>query len=1170
MKKLLSVSVAITTILWLVGAVYIPVVKTPSAQAATILEGDIVSPNATYTDADGGTYYPYDVFIIKYVGAEKFKRLVLNPQVFASYGHLKWSNIKTVTVAEISAFTTSSLVRATNDTKVYKLIPSGDTGSKQWVETLDCFNSKVYNWNSVYIINSTDRDNYTTGAGICGGGGEGAINLSLATDTPAAAPLPYNASGVPFLKIKVDGSGTISQMAVTRSGVGEAADFNYVYLYEGDKRLTSGRSVSSSINKATFIGLSIVAPTTITLVGDLAGSSGDNGHLNAFSIQSASDVTANGTVGGIYPIQGNSMSITSIQGGTLTITKNGSIGNPTVGQKEAQITQFQIAAAYESINIYRITLYNGGGISNANLTNLKLKDAGNTVLATANSFGSDSRVTFVFSSPYLFTKGDSKVFKVYADVGGKKDDTIKLYFEVSADVKGIGLSYGQGAYVNISAVDTNASDESFNLASEGGELTIAFNGPIAKDVATSTDDTTMLDLSFSAAADLEVRNLTVYICWDRATGAVTMTDAKTEIEDVKIKDKDTGATLMGPTDGSSFTSAVDGALVVCNEATYEGEMYRNWTDSFDINIGQTRNLYVTLDTKAITYILANDGLAGILRGLANLTNPVKYRNTNEYVSSGDIVPSTDITGNKMTVKTSSISIALASIPTGAVDGSKTQAGVTAMGILFTAGNASDMKITSVVLNGYAQDTAGDTYVIGKTADGLYAKNIVNNVSLYEEDGTTKISGPKAFSGGTNDSDVTFDNLSWTVGAGASKKMLVKVDITTTSTSGTYDYVAFDIDAAANITAVDNKGVSRTPSTFDISALPATSTTVYVRKSDGGTLTVAAAVSGIRPESTYVYMGQTGVAFSKFKFTSTIEAFKVDKMTIELDTSGTFDENDMTKVALEYPIDANGTLVGTRPTGYFAGTASITFDLTGKEMYVPKDDYAYVTVYANLANYIDIGNQSADSWPLSFEGDGTTTFHAIGAGSSKLVDASTATITDQAGQSMYLYRTFPSFTLDSPSGGTYSTMPTRILGFTVTNHGDFDLVFNSTSGLLKFHVLGSGMSTTNATFTLYKSDGTKVDAVAVTTPGLGTASSSFDFTDTTITIPKNGTQPFYVEITSGRTIWDENGDWLQFKLEDEANVLKWVDGSSIVQIGLTAGLKNLGIPLNGPTFNLAGL
>jgi hypothetical protein len=96
MKKFLSISLGITTILWLVGTAYVPIAK------AAVVEGDIVSPDATFTDADGNTYYPYDVFIVKFVGTKTFKRLVLNPQVFDSYGHLKWSNIKKISATIVA------------------------------------------------------------------------------------------------------------------------------------------------------------------------------------------------------------------------------------------------------------------------------------------------------------------------------------------------------------------------------------------------------------------------------------------------------------------------------------------------------------------------------------------------------------------------------------------------------------------------------------------------------------------------------------------------------------------------------------------------------------------------------------------------------------------------------------------------------------------------------------------------------------------------------------------------------------------------------------------------------------------------------------------------------------------------------------------------------------
>ena len=120
-KKVISVTTSATTILWLSG---IAALAPLAAMAATINEGDTIRVANTF-----------DVYIAKYVGAKKFKRLILSPSVFNSYGHLSWSAIKTVTQAEMDAFTTSTLVRAVGDPKVYSLVPTpnSDSGSKQWV-----------------------------------------------------------------------------------------------------------------------------------------------------------------------------------------------------------------------------------------------------------------------------------------------------------------------------------------------------------------------------------------------------------------------------------------------------------------------------------------------------------------------------------------------------------------------------------------------------------------------------------------------------------------------------------------------------------------------------------------------------------------------------------------------------------------------------------------------------------------------------------------------------------------------------------------------------------------------------------------------------------------------------------------------------------------------------
>lgn len=105
-----------------------------------------------------------DVYIVKYTGVKKFKRLILSPSVFENYGHLRWSNVKNVDQSVLDSFTTSDLVRAVGDAKVYKLNASGDTGEKRWIPTSEIFIQAGFDWDAVYEINSFDRDSYVTGA----------------------------------------------------------------------------------------------------------------------------------------------------------------------------------------------------------------------------------------------------------------------------------------------------------------------------------------------------------------------------------------------------------------------------------------------------------------------------------------------------------------------------------------------------------------------------------------------------------------------------------------------------------------------------------------------------------------------------------------------------------------------------------------------------------------------------------------------------------------------------------------------------------------------------------------------------------------------------------------------------------------------------------------------
>ncbi len=121
--------------------------------AQIIVDGDLIK-TATHEN----------VYIVKIVGLKKFKRLILNPDIFNQYSHLKWENIKTVSESIFGQYKLSYLVREITDQTVYKLFPDEDTGTKRWVNTTwQEFESAGLDWDSIYIINNFERDSYNTG-----------------------------------------------------------------------------------------------------------------------------------------------------------------------------------------------------------------------------------------------------------------------------------------------------------------------------------------------------------------------------------------------------------------------------------------------------------------------------------------------------------------------------------------------------------------------------------------------------------------------------------------------------------------------------------------------------------------------------------------------------------------------------------------------------------------------------------------------------------------------------------------------------------------------------------------------------------------------------------------------------------------------------------------------
>jgi len=1033
LKKSVSVVTAITTIVWLSGlalvltpAVSVVADERPSVtvEGVTIYDGDLISSNATNPDGTP-TYESLDIYIAKVVGAEKYKRLILNAQVFDSYGHLNWSDVKEVDQSVMDAFTTSCLIREDGDTKVYALAPDDDTGTKSWINlTAEEFlgaTPGAYSTNdsdAIYTVNSTDAGNYTTTGDITTvaaleayladgtlPGVTGGLTVALSSTTPASATVPSNATGVVFTKFDVsassEGDVVINGLTVKRTGVGAYSDLSKVYIYEGNTRLTSGRTINSSTNEAIFTNMNYTVPAGTTKTLSIVADIGNNkSGIHALGIASADAISTTATVSGTFPVAGNSMSLSSTTAGKVDVESTGSAYSRKVGETGVEVANFTVYVDNtEDAHFSGITLYNS---ARDILDNLKLY-RGSDLVAEATKSGD----YFVFSldTPYAIAKGDSVSFIVKGDVSGRADDTATLYVRYNTDVKVTGDSYGFNLGINASIggsgnsyiEESDSSPLSNTTTAQAGQLTLALNGPIAGDVSKNTNDVVLMNFSATPQSTVEISKATITI-----SGNANL--AADDVDDLEL---------------------VCGDAVVASWSTVTiGD--NSSTDVWTLTGGETTECQVRID---ITNSADGDEtIKATLKDLTSSSNwTIRDASTGDTVS--DIIPSSDIAGNTMNVTAASLTVNVASVPaagttyvTGAEDASM-------VGFVFTAGAAADVKVNTIKLTAYLDDDRdgfGDTNDMNQLSN---AEDVMVAVKIYDDSTNTQLGTTKSLTVGSSDVTATFDTLNWTIPAGTDKKLLVKADISTSGPkSGDADYAALAIAGVGDISAEYGSGTTLGVTLSGGNTTP----TIYQTIAVSGSLAVALSVD--TPTTHIVTAGSTLQDFSIFKLTATSEDIQVKKIRLIRDADGTGSDADISKVYLY----VDGSEVG--KGDLVSGGVDITFT-PGNEIVIPKDDSKLLYVKTDL-NSTSGGATAGDDNKMSLAynvqtGNWSSSYankyniEAIGGASGVNVYVSAGANLD--GNTQYFYATKLDVEVASDTPTTLSSGQDRpIVKFTLSN------------------------------------------------------------------------------------------------------------------------------------------
>jgi len=1011
LQRSVSIVTSITTTLWLSGVALLA----PMAVSAAIVDGDIVSPDAEFTE-DGVTYYPYDVFIVKIVGDKTFKRLILNPSVFESYGHLEWGNIQTISADTVDGYTTSDLVRADGDTKVYKLIPDGDVGTKQWLNmTAADFVSEGYDWDSIYVINNTDRDAYTTGSDITVDGepgpSEGTLTVALAADTPASGTVVKNAARVPFTKINLTASGgdvIIDSMTLQRGGLAQDGAFSSiaVILDSGDgDRLGSNKNLNATHQTVLNDDLTVSNGTTkvIYLTGNMASPltnyAGETPTLGLVAMTLKGTASLNATL----PIYGNYQTINStITIGTATVVAGGNAPSATtqnVGVTNYIVSSIKISAgATEEITVKKLIFTQGGSAGTDDLENLDLVNA-NTgdVLVTVEH---PTSKTVTFAPNITIGKGKNVSFDLRLDIKDGSGRTISYEIDEQTDIMVTGDTYGYyitPSYTNVSSRPYyNPNDTSI------GRGSLRIEGMSVTPTNIAEDKGGILLGKFKFVGKGEEAKITS-IAWKVKITRTTHNASTTDVTNLTIYEPD-GTGVAGPADPvHDFTAG----------ATSYGAA--TTTDTIIIPVGET--IY-TVKGDLNADFTANDRLQ-----IQVLPSQVTTRGMITDLAITP-TPGADISSTNLTVKAAALSASVSSDPAAQTVVAGTQNFTFAKYVFDATNSGSDIKVTAVK-------------PCIHTANSAYP-DMISNIELFE--GDTKISvdtestAYPSGSTGTTANGVATTTLNLTPGvlvlsAGTTKVITAKADIGTGLTSGDLSIGLVD----GGITATDDEGSTVTPTITNGDGQT-------MSLASGGTLNLSALTD---PASGLVVAGSSGVAVGKLTLQAKHEDININHIGITLaapDGGVNATENDQVASVALYEdgvAEAIGSIEVTAANATITPLTTLTIPIGTTKNY---------TLKATFAALSDISPAQSGAG-LKFQ---ITSLDATGASAGS--SAITVAGLDATFNTFSIFKSLPTVTMLSFSGGDVIT------GNSVVSLMKFKVSANS-AGPIGLYMFSFGITTT---------------------------------------------------------------------------------------------------------------
>jgi hypothetical protein len=882
----------------------------------------------------------------------------------------------------------------------------------------------------------SDRTQTGGGSSVIPGATGGNLTVSLAGNNPAGMVLASGSAFNQVLKLNLSaGANDVSVTGLTLRKGGFVANTAVSGVDVIDSAGVRHGNVASSIstdNDVTllFAGAPIVvkagATETVTIRVNL-GSTATSGTIS-FSVASASAVASNGTVGGSFPVSGNTFSLESGSSSIGTATLNIAAINASGAtlnvdaNNQQEIAKFNLAVgSNENVKLGKLVLYNNGTASDSDVADVQLVAQNGDVLATAQQVS--KTVTFDLSAnPHLIEKGQTKSVTVRAKIVNGAARTIQFVVYNDYDAVLTGVNTGTSLLPSTTTGGTSGSGTSFpvgnktsyNLATIGSG-TISFNKDTSSPssaVAPNTNNAVLAKFFAKPNGEsMELRKI--------GLGFVTGT--------------------VGMFSGS-FTVKVNGSSVYSGTAT---DIANTSTSATLTSI--TLSTYPTLTVGVNNYITVEANINSQATNGSTSTVSLDLTEVKRLVTNDITDPSVSVsTANQITVQAAALKVSNLSTP------------VAQSVVVGTSGvTLATIELSpSVVSSG--EDARVSRIVISDTVAGGAAVGDISNLNLYDSNGNLVTTSAST---ATNAASNTFTfsnplNISKT----GSIVLTLKGDVIANAGSGTHTFAVKDAGNHVTATGKDT-GNSVTPT-----GSTAAGQALTVANSGTLTLSLVSGTNAAPSNDQVVSVGATNLPVFAFRLTAQKEAIKLTSLTLM--ATGTINSlNDLVNIKLYRDNETSPFASANQMSSYSnSGQTTSTFftwTATDNLLSAPVQPGTSVTIYVKA----DIGAAGQAYLGDSFHFGILTTSHVVAKGSAS---GQTATVSGVPNVTTLTYIAPFSVlaTADAPTAGSSVTQAvlagTQLARIKLTNNGSAKVTING----IKFTDSGSHTGTTTTYKLLY--------------------------------------------------------------------------------------------------------